>query len=84
MASMAQVAMSIRIVVHTQANQTPFNAGVRTSQRKDDMLACIVMGLAFLSQTSKAMEVVYVVATCVVIWLARRAKERLQLMASHR
>jgi hypothetical protein len=81
---MAQVAMSIRIVVHTQANQTPFNAAVRISQRKDDLLACIVMGLAFLSQGSKAMDIVYFAATCVVIWLARRARERLLLMASHR
>jgi hypothetical protein len=76
--------MSIRIVVHTQANQTPFNAGVRTSQRKDDLLACIVMGLALFSRATKAMEIVYFVATFVVIWLARRARERLLLMASHR
>lgn len=75
-----QVIMSILIHVRSATKNIPSMLAIKLSQQKDDLLACVVMAIAALSEPLKAAGIIYLVATLTVVWLGRRARTRLELM----
>jgi hypothetical protein len=59
MASTLQVLLSILIRIKRISNETATTLSIRASQQKDDILGCLLMGIALISQSTKATEMVY-------------------------
>jgi hypothetical protein len=72
--------MALFIHWHGRMQKSPFNATMATGQRKDDILAGLIMGVAVATQHLEFAAVVYLVATFIMVWLSRRTKARLDLL----
>jgi hypothetical protein len=75
-----QVFTSLLIYIASSASKRPDILSIRLGQRKDDALTCFVMSAALMSQATRAASVTYIVATAIIVWLARRTRSRLGLM----
>jgi hypothetical protein len=80
MASTLQVLLSILIRIKRISNETATTLSIRASQQKDDIPGCLLMGIALISQSTKATEMVYLLGALVMAWLSRRARQRFDVV----
>jgi len=80
MLAFVQVLMSYLIRWHALARQISDGTPVSNSQRKDDIVAGVIMGVVLLGLATGMADVIYLAAIAPMIWLSLRAKTRLDLL----
>ncbi len=80
MVATLQVGMSIVVHVKCFSKANSASLSLKAGQQKDDILACVAMGMALASQYTKAIEIIYCLAIFLIVWLGRRARARFELV----
>jgi len=77
---LCQVVMSHLIVWHGRVSKARPASSVVNSQRKDDILAVLVMLVTMAAHYSKVGGFVYLITIFILVWISRRTKMRLDLL----
>jgi len=80
MVSLCQVIMSHLIHWRARSRKSDSRSSMAASQRKDDILASLLMGTALVSHHTGLVELAYLVGTFAMVWLSRRTRTRLDLL----